>query len=103
KLDSVTDLSSLPFQSLNDDTVVSVLRERFMTDNIYTALSSSALVALNPHKYVQSNSDAVCKRYADEYRDVDGGLRSGPHVFQLAGNAYYHMRRTGQDQCIGFT
>ncbi|KAF6741605.1 glycosyltransferase family 2 protein [Ephemerocybe angulata] len=103
KLDSVTDLSSLPFQSLNDDTVVSVLRERFMTDNIYTALSSSALVALNPHKYVQSNSDAVCKRYADEYRDVDGGLRSGPHVFQLAGNAYYHMRRTGQDQCIVFT
>jgi chitin synthase len=23
-----------------------------------------------------------------------------PHIFQLANNAYYHMRRTTQDQCI---
>ncbi|KAJ3532282.1 hypothetical protein NMY22_g7803 [Coprinellus aureogranulatus] len=112
KLDSITDLSSLPLPSINDDTIVAVLRERFMTDHIYTSLSSNALVALNPHKYVQSNSDATCKRYADEYRDVelyevleDGRRRERlpPHVFQLAANAYYHMRRTGQDQSITFT
>ncbi|RXW18316.1 hypothetical protein EST38_g7538 [Candolleomyces aberdarensis] len=111
KLDSISDLSSLPLPSITDDTIVAVLRERFMTDNIYTALSSNALVVLNPHKYIQSDSDTVCKRYADEYRDVtlyevqEGGSKEKlpPHVYQLANNSYYHMRRTGQDQCIVFT
>ena len=112
QLETITDLSSLPLANINDDTIVAVLRERFMTDHIYTGLSSNAIVALNPHKYVQTNSDATCKRYADEYRDVelyevmeDGRRkeRLPPHVFQLANNAYYHMRRTGQDQCIVFT
>lgn len=111
KLDSISDLSSLSLPSITDDTIVAVLRERFMTDNIYTALNSNALVVLNPHKYVQSDSDSVCKRYADEYRDVtlyevqQGGRKEKlpPHVYQLANNAYYHMRRTGQDQCIVFT
>jgi len=108
KLESITDLSTLPLSSITDDTIVTILRERFMTDHIYTALSSNALIALNPHKYVQSNSDVVCQRYIDEYRDTTlyetpGKERLPPHVFQLASNAYYHMKRTGQDQCIIFT
>lgn len=99
QLESVTDLTTLP--DVSDDTIVSCLRERFLTDNIYTAINSSALVAVNPHKYVPSNADSVLFKYAAEYRDTsDQKTPLPPHIFQLANNAYYHMRRTTQDQCI---
>ncbi|KIM69907.1 hypothetical protein SCLCIDRAFT_1160112, partial [Scleroderma citrinum Foug A] len=53
----------------------------------------------NPHECVSSNADVVLHEYAAEYRDTTPGrIPLPPHVFQLATNAYYHMRRTGQDQ-----
>lgn len=99
QLEAVTDLSTLP--SVSDDIIVSCIRERFMTDNIYTRIGTSGLVAVNPHKYVPSNSDAVLQKYAAEYRDTSPAKELlPPHIFQLSNNAYYHMRRTTQDQCI---
>ncbi|CAE6372477.1 unnamed protein product [Rhizoctonia solani] len=102
KLESVDDLSAL-YPSISDDIIVSCLRERFLSDTIYTALGSHALVALNPHKYVNASADSLLMQYASEYRDAerDGPPRE-PHIFQLANNAYYHMRRTTQDQSIVF-
>ncbi|KAF8218382.1 glycosyltransferase family 2 protein [Mycena galopus ATCC 62051] len=101
-LSAVDELSGL--QGLSDDTVVSCLRERFMSDKIYTSIGSWGLVALNPHKYVSSSSDAVMHKYAANYRDThDQKEQLPPHIFQLANNAYYHMRRTTQDQSIIFT
>lgn len=74
-----------------------------MADTIYTNLGSSALVALNPHKYVSSSSDSVMYKYAAEYRDTSHPkLPLPPHIFQLANNAYYHMKRTTQDQSLIF-
>ena len=102
QLEAVTDLATL--SPVSEDIVVSCIRERFMTDNIYTNIGTSALVAVNPHKYVPSNSDAVLHKYAAEYRDtLPDKVRLPPHIFQLANNAYYHMRRTQQDQSILFT
>ncbi|TFK52854.1 glycosyltransferase family 2 protein [Heliocybe sulcata] len=99
QLESVTDLTTLT--PISDDVIVSCLRERFMSDNIYTGIGRSAIVALNPHKYVPSNADSVMHKYAAEYRDTaQEKMALPPHVFQLANNAYYHMRRTGQDQSI---
>ena len=99
QLENVTDLTTLP--EVSDDILVSCLRERFLTDNIYTAINSSALVAVNPHKYVPSNADSVLFKYATEYRNTsEQKTLLPPHIFQLANNAYYHMRRTTQDQCI---
>ncbi|KAJ3554665.1 hypothetical protein NM688_g2995 [Phlebia brevispora] len=99
QLEAATDLATLP--SVSDDIIVSCLRERFLADNIYTNVGSSALVVVNPHKYIPSNSDAVLQKYAAEYRDTTSGkVALPPHIFQLANNAYYHMRRTTQDQCI---
>ena len=99
QLENVTDLTTLP--DLSDDIIVSCLRERFLTDNIYTALNSSALVVVNPHKYVPSNADSVLFKYAAEYRNTSDQKTSlPPHIFQLANNAYCHMRRTTQDQCV---
>lgn len=99
RLDAVSDLASL--SSVSDDIIVACLRERFLQDSIYTNLGSSALVAVNPHKYVGSNGDSVLMQYCAEYRDTaEEKTYKTPHVFQLASNAYYHMRRTGQDQSI---
>ena len=102
QLEQVTDLSTL--SPVSEDIIVSCIRERFMTDNIYTNIGTSALVAVNPHKYVPSNSDAVLHKYAAEYRDTSPDkIRLPPHIFQLSNNAYYHMRRTAQDQSILLT
>ncbi|KAF4602951.1 hypothetical protein EYR38_003355 [Pleurotus pulmonarius] len=102
QLEAVTDLSQL--SHLTEDVIVACLRERFMSDHIYTNIGSSALVAVNPHKYIASNSDAVLNKYAAEYRDTsEHKEKLPPHIFQLANNAYYHMRRTTQDQCILFS
>jgi chitin synthase len=98
-LQQAHDLAALP--GLQDDVVVACLRERFMADTIYTRIGPAALVAVNPHKYVASDGDAVLHSYAQEFRDTQPGRTPlAPHVFQLANNAYYHMRRTAQDQCI---
>ncbi|KAH9911828.1 glycosyltransferase family 2 protein [Epithele typhae] len=102
QLEQVADLATL--SPVSEDIIVSCIRERFMTDNIYTAVGSNALVAVNPHKYIASNSDAVLHKYATEYRDTNPDRTSlPPHIFQLANNAYYHMRRTAQDQSMLFT
>jgi chitin synthase len=99
RLEPVQDLSALP--GLQDDVIVSCLRERFMADTIYTRIGTFGLVAVNPHKYVSSNADAVMHQYAAEYRDTaEHKTPMAPHIFQLANNAYYHMRRTTQDQCL---
>lgn len=99
KLDNVVNLSQL--SSVTDEFIVSCLRERFLKDLTYTRVGSSAIVAVNSHKYVASSSDTVLVSYAHEHRDTSANkIYKEPHVFQLANNAYYNMRRTGQDQCI---
>lgn len=100
-MEAVTDLTNL--SPVSDDIIVACIRERFMSDNIYTNIGTSALVALNPHKYVASNADSVLHKYAAEYRDTSEHKQPlPPHIFQMANNAYYHMKRTTQDQCILF-
>lgn len=99
RLESVTDLTKL--SPVSDDIIVACLRERFMADAIYTNIGSSCMVSLNPHKYVASNADSIMLKYAAEHRDTSGHKEAlPPHIFQLANNAYYHMKRTTQDQCI---
>lgn len=101
KLQGVENLCKL--SNITEDVLVACLRERFLTDTVYTAIGSSGIVSLNPHKYVPSNSDAVLATYAHEYRDTAPTKAiNPPHIFQLANNAYYNMRRTNQDQSILF-
>jgi len=102
RLEAVNDLTTL--SPLSDDAIVSCIRERFLSDTIYTGISSSAVVVTNPHKYVTSNADSVLHKYAAEYRSISQDKEPlPPHIFQLANNAYYHMRRTTQDQSIILT
>ena len=67
RLEAATDLSKL--SPISDDIIAACLRERFMTDTIYTNIGASGLVALNPHKYISSNADCILQKYATQYRD----------------------------------
>ena len=67
RLEAVTDLSKL--SPISDNIIVACLHERFMTDTIYTNIGALGLVALNPHKYISSNTDSILQKYAAEYRD----------------------------------
>ncbi|EIW79950.1 glycosyltransferase family 2 protein [Coniophora puteana RWD-64-598 SS2] len=99
RLESVNDLATL--SPVSDDIIVTCIRERFMSDNIYTAIGSNAIVAVNPHKYVSSNADSLLHKYAADYRNTqDNKTPLPPHIFQLANDAYFHMRRTTQDQSL---
>ncbi|KAG1818874.1 glycosyltransferase family 2 protein [Suillus variegatus] len=99
RLEAASDLSGL--SSISEDLIVSCLRERFMSESIYTNIGTNSLVAVNPHKYVSSNGDSVLQKYASDYRDTtENKSPLAPHIFQLANNAYYHMKRTAQDQSI---
>lgn len=99
RLENTSDLATL--SPVSDDIIISCLRERYVAENVYANVGSSAIVALNPHKYIPSNADSVLMKYAAEYRNTSPDKEYlPPHIFQLANNAYYHMRRTQQDQCI---
>ena len=108
----VTDCSTL--SNIAEDTILTTLRERYLASNPYTSLSFKALVSVNPHAYVPTNGDASLQDYVAEYYNcvVDDGMpreerpavlekeRLQPHIFRLALNAFYNMRRTNQDQIM---
>lgn len=70
------------------------------------------LVSVNPHTYLPTNGDASLQDYVAEHcrsavddavsRDGEVAVKEklNPHIFRLALNAYYNMRRTGQDQIV---
>jgi chitin synthase len=102
--------SDLP--SIAEDTVLALLRERYISSNPYTALSPNALISVNPFAYQPINGDQTLQDYIAEYHEsyVDdtslrGGEnalteRRGPHIFRTAFSAYYNMQRTKQDQVV---
>lgn len=97
--DEKADLTTI--QNPTQDSVASVLKERFNKDVIYTRINSSALVAVNPYKDLAIFSDATVQEYVADYKDTSGQRSQlPPHAFQIASQAYLHMRRTGQDQSI---
>lgn len=102
-LEGLQDLSRL--EPPTEDAIVACLRERYMADTIYTRIGPSVLVAFNPHKHVSSSSDSIMQGYISEYYSTSTQEQDPlpPHIFQLACNAFYDMKRTNQDQSIVFT
>jgi len=97
--DEKADLTTI--QNPTQDSIASVLKERFQQVIIYTRINSSALVAVNPYKDLPIFSDATVQEYVADYKDTSGQRSQlPPHAFQIASQAYLHMRRTGQDQSI---
>ncbi|SPO40578.1 probable chitin synthase 8 [Pseudozyma flocculosa] len=90
--------------SINPDSIFSLLRDRFFSSLPYTALSDSILVSVNPYASSGNrNSDDTLREYTRNYRETSKQARGPdlpPHIFGLACDAYFYMRRTGQDQSI---
>ncbi|SJX63440.1 probable Chs8-Chitin Synthase 8 [Sporisorium reilianum f. sp. reilianum] len=100
--EEVAKLSQLT--NITPDTIFSVLRDRFYSGLPYTALSDSILVSVNPYASTGNrNSDDTLREYTRDYRETNKQLRGAalpPHIFAHACNAYFYMRRTGQDQSL---
>lgn len=101
-----------PHPQPTTDQVLAVLKSRFLSDLPYLSLSPRCLISLAINKNSTIHSDQVLNAYASDWRDCSEdrrkrieseaghGFGTGPHVFGLAGRAYYYMRRTGGDQSI---
>ncbi|KAL0064502.1 hypothetical protein AAF712_008560 [Marasmius tenuissimus] len=94
RLESVNDLTQL--SNIPDDVIVVCLRERFMTDAIYTSIGSGSLAA------AASNADSVSHTHAADYRNTTLNEEICRY-FQLVNDAYYHVKRTIQDQGTVFS
>lgn len=81
-----------------EDTVTSCLKNGFQSNILYSRISDSALVALNPYKLLPIQS----VQYVAEYKDTGSDLLEPlpTHIYKLANQAYLHMRRTGIDQSL---
>ncbi|BGP30551.1 hypothetical protein JCM10296v2_002306 [Rhodotorula toruloides] len=94
-------LPSIP--SLSTDDLVPFLRARLHEGLPYTHITPRVTIAVNPFQFVHATSDQALADWRAEYADTGAdGVRGrlGPHVWATAQRAYYHMRRTGQDQAI---
>lgn len=101
---SSSDLAKLGAPS--DDSLCVCLRSRYDTGQVYTQLGPHQLVALNnPSLLATLNDDATGLDYVAAYKDIQQAQQlldqqQPPHLFELVNRAYFHMRRTGNDQCI---
>jgi len=94
------------------DETVSVLKSRFLSDLPYLWLSPRCLISLALNKNSPVNSDQSLNAYASDWWDCTPdrrkriesesgqGFGTGPHIWALAGKAYYYMKTTGGDQSI---
>ncbi|KAA1103432.1 hypothetical protein PGT21_017854 [Puccinia graminis f. sp. tritici] len=99
-------------QQPSADETVALLKSRFLSDLPYLWLSPRCLISLALNKNSPVNSDQSLNAYASDWWDCSEdrrkrvenesgqGFGSGPHIWALAGKAYYYMRRTGGDQSI---
>ncbi|KAG1144358.1 hypothetical protein G6F37_007463 [Rhizopus arrhizus] len=96
KLKSQFDLCDQEQQS--EDALTQCLKSNFANNVLYSKISDSALVAVNPYKPVPQQS----LPYVTEYKDTSAdSLKPLPtHIYKLTNQAYLHMRRTGIDQSI---
>lgn len=83
---------------ITEDSVTQCLKYGFTSNVIYSRISDSAIVAINPYKQMPSQS----LQYVAEYKDTGSdALEPLPtHINKLTNQAYLHMRRTGIDQSV---
>jgi chitin synthase len=101
------DLTSIS-NPINDDAIVSALKDRFETGRIYTRIGSSIITVVNPTQASAvhgeaSASESKSKQYAEWAKDTSSTKADLPvHVFDLATSVFEHMLRDQQDQSVLF-
>jgi chitin synthase len=90
------DLSSQDQQT--EDSLTQCLKAGFQGNVIYSRISDSTLVAINPFKSLPIQSLQYVAEYKDTGADAMEPLPT--HIYKLTNQAYLHMRRTGIDQSL---
>ncbi|KAI8341312.1 chitin synthase-domain-containing protein [Chlamydoabsidia padenii] len=107
---------------INEDSITSTIRSRFLQDKIFTRIAHPILITVNPYKDVRHFIEDTSNLYFTEYKGNGNGntptsphhhhqhhqhhhyqhqnYSLPPHIFQHINQAYFYMRRTGQDQSI---
>jgi myosin-5 len=106
-LDDAHDIGSL--SHLNEPALLHVVAARYHRQTIYTK-AGPVLIALNPFQRMpQLYADALLDEYARASADAASGSSSAtlaaapplaPHLYQLAGAAFYNMRMRGKSQSV---
>ncbi|KAK4516946.1 uncharacterized protein ATC70_000274 [Mucor velutinosus] len=105
--DAINDLSSV--DNLTDKQLTDILYQKFLNYNVYSDIGACHLVAVNPFKELAQNDAQTSDDYVTAYKDMPAAgstthpiisNKLNPHVFELLNRAYFHMRRTGNDQSI---
>lgn len=104
--DAINDLASV--DSLTDKQLTDILHQKFLNYSVYSDIGACHLVAVNPFKELAQNDAQTSDDYVTSYKDSTTTATSthpiisklNPHVFELVNRAYFHMRRTGNDQAI---
>ena len=91
---SIDDLINM--SNLNEMTILHNLRIRFKKDLIYTRISSTVLIAVNPFKKIR---DLYSPETLDRYR-IEGSAALPPHVFGVGYNALKKMNDDRMDQSV---
>ncbi|KAI8643978.1 chitin synthase-domain-containing protein [Parasitella parasitica] len=83
---------------MTEDSLTQCLKAGFTSNVIYSRISDSAIVVVNPYKPMPQQN----LQYVAEYRDTGSdALEPLPaHINKLTNQAYLHMRRTGIDQSL---
>ncbi|KAG2220939.1 hypothetical protein INT45_010692 [Circinella minor] len=95
--------------NLTEEAIVTTIRSRFLQDKIFTRIRNSTLIVVNPYKDLLTRSiSEISEQYLAEYKepaklsDQQPLKQLDPHIFQHVNQAYFHLRRTGNDQSIIF-
>lgn len=100
--ETVFDLSHVA--DIDEKRISDILSSRFLDYNIYTDIGYNNVIAMNPFKELVQNDAQTSEEYVTSYKrssmENNAITKLNPHVFELANRAYFHMRRTGNDQAI---
>ena len=97
--------------TISESEVYKHIVNRYKKDQIYVCPSMSPLsctdsppfqtyigdvvISVNPYKDVKNTSNATIEDYKGKYK-----YEKPPHVYALANDAYSHMLRNSQNQCV---
>jgi len=88
---------------LNNEVIVTNLRDRYSNNAFYTRIGSNLMVAVNPNRRTDAVTEETEMAYLEDAMDTSNEgskKRLPPHVYEIAAKAYLHLCRNGEDQSI---